>query len=220
MKQIISTLLLVLVLSNCYGQATGKKAKKNTTNAVQKEPAIKTQYDSTFVAGLAAVFEKPYKLMPDYILVGQDTVYPPEHLPKNKEIIFQGNNSALVLQGLADDRKEYFILVLKSISYTNFTYRLLQITNDSIAVSLKEGTAVLFPGLVLSKDDDRPNYLHFFPRYTDDSDSSSVQFMFNGRDEELNNLRLDLRIEYKRKEEYYSEKNISFSEVKFVTKEK
>ncbi|MES2656079.1 MAG: hypothetical protein V4620_10850 [Bacteroidota bacterium] len=221
MKQIIFILLLGAGFITCTAQIKEKKSKQKAKDPIQNTSVVKLQYDSTFIAGLSAVFEKPYKLSHHYILVEQDTVYPPEQLPINKEIIFQGNNSALILQGMADSHKEQFFLSIKRTNYTNFTYKLIQVNNDSIVVSLKEGTAVLKAGYVLSKENNNPNHLNFFPLYNDNADTCSFEFMFNDINEN-NSLSLDIRMSCKSKEreDIFLEKNISLSEVKFVLKEK
>lgn len=153
--------------------------------------ALKQQYDKIFISGLTELFNKPYKLIDNYVLVETDTIYYPEDLSINKEIVFQGyKNGELVL--LSITRK----------TLTNILYSYRQIDKDNKVSNSREGLAILYPTLVMEEERNdgvkTKNISSFWPTYLDNSDNCWFEFKFS-HNEEMNKLGVDIHLSCKDK---------------------
>jgi hypothetical protein len=156
MKQTIYILTLAFGLWSCNNKTAEKKADQNTVDTLQLESADKSkldsnikdksQYDKSFIDGLSE-YNEPLKLIENYILVGQDTVYFPEDLQLNKEIIFKGSK---------DNKK--FVLTVTRTNFTGLNYSFQLLDKDAKSLYNNSGRAILgslfFLGSETDEDDE------------------------------------------------------------------
>ncbi|WP_445456425.1 hypothetical protein [Flavobacterium sp. HNIBRBA15423] len=152
-------MILAFGLWGCNNQTKVKTVDKSSVDTLpnvsnvstdkQKQKIIiknKSQYDQSFIDGLSE-YNEPIKLIENYILVGQDTVYFSEDLQLNKETIFKGTKD-----------KKNFVLSVTRINLTSLNYTFQILNKDSKAISNKSGRATLgslfFLGSETDDDDD------------------------------------------------------------------
>jgi len=119
MKQTIYILTLALGLASCNNQTTEKAVDKNSVDTLKTVSADKqqldiyikdkSQYDQTFIDGLADYIE-PIKLIDNYIVTGKDTTYFPDDLILNKPTTFTA---------IKDNNK--YVLTVTRTNLTNLT---------------------------------------------------------------------------------------------------
>lgn len=187
MKQILYTLSLILGIAGCNGQTIEKKATMGSNDSL----ALAQKYDKIFISGLPDLFNKPYKLMDNYVIVEKDTIYYPEDLPINKEIIFQGYKN-----------HEMVLLSITRTTLTNILYSYRHIGKDNKVLNLREGIAILYPTLVTEEEQNDgkriKNISLFWPAYLDNSDNCWFEFKFSHNDE-LKKLDVDIHLSCKDK---------------------
>lgn len=103
MKWILFILFLAFGLWCCNNQNTEDKLDIKTDETIKGSPASVAKpplitidtalYDLSFLKGLTE-YNEPLKIVGNYILLGQDTVYFPEDLPLNTETLFKGTKDA------------------------------------------------------------------------------------------------------------------------------
>jgi hypothetical protein len=155
MKQKIYILILAFGLWSCNNQTKEKTVDKSSVDTLQnvstdkqkQETTIKdkSQYDQSFIDGLSE-YNEPIKLIENYILVGQDTVYFPEDLQLNKETIFKGIKD-----------KKNFVLNVKRTNLTSLNYTFQILDKDSKAINNKSGRATLGSLFFLGSETDDDN---------------------------------------------------------------
>ena len=141
MKQTIYILILAFGLGSCNNQTTEKAVDKNSVDTLKTASADKqqldinikdkSQYDQTFIEGLAN-YNEPIKLIDNYIITGQDTTYFPTDLILNKPTIFTA---------IKDNHK--YVLTVTRNNLTNLTYTFKLIDKDNKTVDTKSGKAIL-----------------------------------------------------------------------------
>lgn len=153
MKQTISILILAFGIGSCNTQTAEKLTDKDTADTLQtvstenQKQVIyikdKSQYDQTFIDGLAD-YNKPIKLIDNYILTGQDTTYFPEDLILNKATTFKASN---------DSNK--FVLTVTRTNMTNLAYSFQLLDRNSKIVYEKSGKAILGSMFFLASENDQ-----------------------------------------------------------------
>ncbi|MGB3527231.1 MAG: hypothetical protein WBB32_14815 [Flavobacteriales bacterium] len=184
MKQTIYILTLAFGLVSCNNQTTEKTVDKNSVDTLQTVPEDKqkleiniknkSQYDQSFIDGLSE-YNEPVKLMDNYILIGQDTVYFPEELQLNKETIFQGNK----------DQKK-FVLSVTRTNLTSLNYHFQILDKDSKAINNKSGRATLGSLFFLGSetdDDDETSDAYLSVEYWDNASDCSFAIRIGEMDE-------------------------------------
>lgn len=157
MKQTIYLLTLTLAfgLWSCNDKTAEKTADQNSLDTLQTVSAYKhqqetiindkSQYDQSFIEGLSE-YNEQLKLIENYILVGQDTVYFPEDLQLNKETIFKGTK----------DNKNFVLSVTRTnLTSLNYTFQILD--KDSKTLNNKSGRATLGTMFFLGSETDEDN---------------------------------------------------------------
>lgn len=146
MKNIFNFLFCVLLVVAC--QDIGKKqaanqyvsGKDSAVNAsIYVENAL--LYDSNFIKNLKNYSNK-IKIMNNYIINENDTIYFPEELPLNKEIVLSATQNVFLLK-----------LILKRVDFTSILYTFFYYKNSE-SIYEKTGKAVLHPMFFLSPEID------------------------------------------------------------------
>jgi len=140
MKHTIYILIFVFGLSSCINQTTEKSANKNSADTTQTVSTDnpkqviyiknKSQYDQTFIDGLSE-YNKPIKLIDNFMLIGNDTTYFPDDLSLNKEYIFKANNNG-----------QKYVLTVKRINETTLKFN-FQLFENSKLLQTETGEANL-----------------------------------------------------------------------------
>ena len=129
----------------------------------------KSQYDQIFMDGLAK-YNKPIKLVDNFMIVGDDTTYLPEDLPLKMATSFKGIGSG-----------NHFLLSITRTNLTNLTYEFEIIGSDKETIDFRSGNATLGSMFFLASEiDEDPQ--------ADDSYESSEYW------DKSNDCRLSLRI--------------------------
>ena len=184
MKQTIYILTLAFGLCSCNDKTAEKTADQNSLDTLQtvsaekhqRETTIKdkSQYDQSFIEGLSE-YNEPLKLIENYILVGQDTVYFPEDLQLNKETIFKGTK----------DKKNFVLSVTRTnLTSLNYTFQILD--KDSRAINNKSGRATLGSLFFLGSetdDDDETGDGYLSVEYWDNSGDCSFAIRIGEKDD-------------------------------------
>lgn len=152
MKQPIYILTLVFGLWSCNNKTVEKTADQNSVDTLQTVSADKpklriyikdkTQYDQTFIDGLAD-YNEPIKLIDNFIITGQDTTYFPEDLNLNKATTFKATK----------DNYKYVLTVTRT-NLTNLTYEFQLTDKDNKTVDTKSGKAILGSMFFLASEND------------------------------------------------------------------
>lgn len=184
MKQTIYILTLAFGLLSCNDKTAEKTADQNSVDTLQtvsadkhqQETTIKdkSQYDQSFIEGLSE-YNEPLKLIENYILVGQDTVYFPEDLQLNKKTIFKGTK----------DKKNFVLSVTRTnLTSLNYTFQILD--KDSKAVNNNSGRATLGSLFFLGSetdDDDETGDGYLSVEYWDNSADCSFAIRIGEKDD-------------------------------------
>ena len=183
MKQLIYILILVFGLSSCNNQTKEKTVHKNSVDTLQIVSADKqqqhiyikdkSQYDQTFIDGLTE-YSKPIKLIDNYILVGQDTVYFPEEIQLNKETVFKGTK----------DQKNFELTVTRT-NLTSLIYNFQLLDKDAKPINSKSGKATLGSLFFLGSetdDDDKTDEEYLSVEYWDNSPNCAFAIRVGEKD--------------------------------------
>lgn len=144
MKKTILTVTIAALILSCGNKTESSSKEAPTTNQIKLNSNIdvanSANYDPTFLEGFADYGEKVI-LKENYLVTGGDTVYFPEILSIDKEIIFTGN----------DDSYTY-TLKIKRTNLTNINYDFTLIDKQKNKVDTQKGTAIL-PSLFFFGDE-------------------------------------------------------------------
>lgn len=184
MKQTIYLLAFVFGLSSCNNQTTKKTADQNSVDTLQTVSADKqradiyikdkSQYDQTFIEELSE-FNEPIKLIDNYVLIGQDTVYFPEELQLNKEIIFKGTKEL-----------KNFALTVTRTNLTSLNYNFQLFDKDTKLINNKSGKATMGALFFLGSetdDDDETGEAYLSVEYWDNSPNGSFAIRIGEKDD-------------------------------------
>lgn len=184
MKQIIYILTLAFGLWSCNNQTKEKTVDKSLSDTLQNvttdkqtsETTIKdkSQYDQSFIDGLSE-YNEPIKLIENFILVGQDTVYFPEDLQLNKETVFKGTK----------DQKN-FVLNVTRTNFTSLNYTFQILDKDNKVVNNKSGKATLGSYFFFGSetdDDDETGEGYLSTEYGDNSAGCSFAIRIGEKDD-------------------------------------
>jgi hypothetical protein len=150
MKYTIYILTFALGLSSCNNQTKERSENKNSADATQTVPndnpkqviyiKDKSQYDQTFIDGLSQ-FNKPIKLIDNFMLFGNDTIYFPDDLRLNEKATF-----------VASQDSNRYILSLTRTNLTNINYEFKLIDKNKSIIESKSGRAILGSGFLLAPE--------------------------------------------------------------------
>jgi len=184
MKLTIYILTLIFGLLSCNNQSTGKIVDKNSVDTLKailtdkKKQDLstkeKSQYDQTFIDGLAGYGEQ-IKLIENYMLIGQDTAYFPEEIKLYKETIFKGTKG-----------KKKFVLTVTRINLTSLNYNFQLFDKDAKLLNSKKGKATLGSLFFLgseSDDDDETGEGYLSVEYYDHSADCSFAIRIGDKDD-------------------------------------
>ncbi len=184
MKQTLYIFILAFGLWSCNNQTKEKNVAKSsvdtlqnvTTDKQKQETTIKdkSQYDKSFIDGLSE-YNEPIKLIENFILVGQDTVYFPEDLYLNKETIFKGTKD-----------KKNFVLSLTRTNLTSLNYTFQILDKDFKTINNKSGRATLGSLFFLGSetdDDDETGDGYLSVEYWDNSADCSFAIRIGEKDD-------------------------------------
>jgi len=197
MKQVIYIFILAFGLWSCNNQTVEKTTDKSTVDTIQSISTVeqnqeiistnKTQYDQLFIDGLSQ-YSEPLKLIDNYILIGQDTVYFPEEIQLNTEITFSGTK----------DQKN-FVLKVTRINLTSLNYHFQILDKDAKTITRKVGKATLGSFFFLGSetdDDDETGYGYLSVEYYDNSADCSFAIRIGEKDDN-GKLRAKIKLYYK-----------------------
>lgn len=182
MKQTIYILTVTLLLLSCSSKSrktvdkvSADTLKKISADKMQSDIYVKdkSQYDQSFIDGLSG-YKEPIKLIENYVLIGQDTVYFPEDIQLNKETIFKGTK---------DQRS--FVLNVTRTNLTSLSYKFELFNKEKQLLNSKSGKATLgslfFIGSESDTDDESGNgYLS--TEYWDNSSECSFAIRIGEKD--------------------------------------
>ena len=182
MRQTIYLMAFAFGLLSCKQTAEKTDAKRSVdtlqTGPVNKENGKigtkeKSLYDQEFIDGLSK-YKDPIKLIENYILTGQDTVYFPEDLQLNKETIFKGTK----------DHKN-FVLSVSRTNLTSLDYSFRLLDKDAKTINSKSGRATLGSLFFLGSetdDDDQTGEGYLSVEYWDNSPNCSFAIRIGEKD--------------------------------------
>jgi hypothetical protein len=184
MKQIIYIFALVFGLWSCNGKTTEKTSSQNSNDTVKtvlekkEQHALyikdKSKYDKSFLEGLSG-YKGQLKLIDDFILIDQDTVYFPEDILLNKETIFKG----------IKDFKN-FVLTVTRTNLTSLNYNFQLFDKDKNLIISKIGKASLgstfFLGSEADEDDDETEEGYLSSEYYDNSSDCTFAIRIGEKD--------------------------------------
>ncbi len=184
MKQTIYIFIFAFGFWSCNNQTKEKNVDQSSVDTLQnvttekqkQETTIKdkSQYDKSFIEGLSE-YNGPIKLIENFILVGQDTVYFPEDLYLNKETIFKGTK----------DQKN-FVLSLTRTNLTSLNYTFQILDKDFKTINNKSGRATLGSLFFLGSetdDDDETGDGYLSVEYWDNSDDCTFAIRIGEKDD-------------------------------------
>lgn len=142
MKKVIYIFILTIGFLSCNGQTkkvensvVGDTTQTKLTGKRQSIVSVKdrTQYDQTFIDGLAG-YNGTIKLIDNYLVAGSDTTYFPLDLPLNKNVVFKATQS-----------NQTYVLTVSRTNLTNLTYNFMLTNKKGEVIDSKTGKAVLGP---------------------------------------------------------------------------
>lgn len=185
MKGFPVTLILSFGLWSCGSQYSGEKEDiksidtfNSTAASTSKPPLVAidtTLYDQSFLKGLTE-YNEPLKIVGNYILLGQDTVYFPEELPLNKETLFKG----------AKDATSFALSVVRK-NMTSLQYSFQMLDQQGNVSYDKTGRATLGSLFFLGSetdDDDSTGEAYGSVEYWDESSDCSFAIRIGEKDNE------------------------------------
>lgn len=200
MKQTICIGALALGLWSCNNKATEQDLDKIPIDTVQEVPENKhrqdiiirdkSQYGQSFIDGLSG-YDEPLQLVENYLLVGQDTVYFPEEVPRNSKTLFKGTK----------DQKS-FVLAVTRTNLTNLDYTFQLLDKDGRPIESRSGTAVLGSLFFLGSetdDDDETGEGYLSAEYSDPSPDCSFAIRIGEKDGN-GKLRAKIKLHYEHNE--------------------
>jgi len=148
-KQTIYILFLTFGLWSCDKQ-TEKSIESISVDTLQTDSVDKKQskifikdkskYDQTFIDGLSE-YNEPIKLIDNFMLFGNDTIYFPEDLTLNEKTTFAT---------MKDSNR--FVLSITRTNLTNVNYEFKLIDKDKNVIESKSGIAILGSGFFLGPE--------------------------------------------------------------------
>lgn len=198
MKVKIYIITLVFVFCGCNNQTIETDFKKPIIDTLQSALVNKQSqqiyikdkslYNKRFIEGILE-FKEPIKLIENYILLEQDTIYFPEDIPLQKEILFQGKRGykSFVLD-----------LVRTNITTLNYNFRLFDDNNRKVLIN-KSGYAILGSMFFLASEtdtDDKTGEEYLSNEYWDKSPSCSFAIRIGEKDDN-GKLRAKVKLSFK-----------------------
>lgn len=194
MKHTFYILALAFGIWSCNNHTAEKTPDKNSADTLQSVSVNKpqediyiedkSQYDQRFIEGLSE-YNEPIKLIKNYVLISQDTVYFPEEIQLNKETIFKG----------IKDQKT-FVLTLTRTNLTSLNYNFQLFDKDTKLINDKAGKATLHSLFFLGSEtdnDDETGDGYLSVEYWDNSPDCSFAIRIGEKDD---NGKLRAKIKY------------------------
>lgn len=145
-----------------------------TTESVNIDPVNYLHYNQKFIDGLSE-YNEPIKIIENYLLVGQDTVYFPEELPLNKKTSFKGTKNS-----------NDFVLNLTRTNLTNLIYDFEVVDKNSEKINSKSGVAILGSHFFVASEADEDDVTgdgYLSVEYEDNSDDCTFSLRIGEEDE-------------------------------------